>query len=750
MTELLASKVVIQEEAPKVRNIVGVPTSVGAFVGVTERGPLTRTPVSSYEEFLEVFGGLTANAVDLPIAVRGFFEESGGAAQKCYIDRVVHYSDITSAASKTSAAGTKTLLTDALASTAGSVTGTVAAPFALVDGDTLVASVDGGGNITSTFNATAAARENTPAETYALSDGQTLTVKVDGGSVQTITFLTAEFSNIALATAEEVAAVINAKITGASAAATSSGTKVTITSDTLGTSSEIEVTGGTANTALTFNTAAINGTGDAADASAVTVAELKTLFEADIAGITVTDVGGYVKVASNTLGGSSSILIVASSTLDTTLGLDNATHTGNAAGTLNTLQVDGKTDGAYANSVSVEIATATSGVTAEFNLLVYESSVLAEVFPNLSMDDTAANFVEDVVNAVNGGSDLITVTDLDAATSSPDDRPVNGTFALAGGDDGLTGLVDNDFIGSASSSTGLRAFDEVNDIGLLAIPGRATSAVQNAALTYAEVTRAKSMFVVLDPPASQTAAQIVTYVKTTAVLKESSEFGAMYWPRIKIDNPDQTLFGKDATIVAAPSGHICGVYARTDAAFGGAGVYEAPAGIEVGRIFAARGVETNEVNDENKRDLVYPELVNPIVSEEGQPTHIDGSRTLKSTGDFPTIGERRGVIFISKSLRTGLAFGKHRKIKPSTRSQLDRVTTRFMVTQTRLGAFASDDPTKAFFVDWSDALNPPSVAFGRKQIGRVGVATAKPSEFIIVKVSQDTRALDAELAAIAA
>src|SRR5690606_14719760 len=115
----------------------------------------------------------------------------------------------------------------------------------LEPGDTLAVAVDGGAPATATFDATPAARETGNAEPFALADGQTLTVAIDGGPVQLITFLASEFAALGAATAAEVAAVINAKIAGAKAAVTGGGTRVTITSDRRGTSSSVEITGGT-------------------------------------------------------------------------------------------------------------------------------------------------------------------------------------------------------------------------------------------------------------------------------------------------------------------------------------------------------------------------------------------------------------------------------------------------------------------------------------------------------------------------
>ena len=85
-----------------------------------------------------------------------------------------------------------------------------------------------------------------------LADLQTLTVSVDGASDLTITFDTANFFDIALATALEVAAEMNLDLVGATATADTTTNEVILTSD--GSASKIEVTGGTAAAALAFPT----------------------------------------------------------------------------------------------------------------------------------------------------------------------------------------------------------------------------------------------------------------------------------------------------------------------------------------------------------------------------------------------------------------------------------------------------------------------------------------------------------------
>lgn len=414
------------------------------------------------------------------------------------------------------------------------------------------------------------------------------------------------------------------------------------------------------------------------------------------------------------------------------------------ANTTPTLRFDGKTRGAYANALSVQCRAATNGEADQFDVVVTSGGVIVESFPNLSMNPTNERFVQTIINDANNGSNLIAATSLD--TTAPFALPRFVTQALTGGDDGITSLADTDFIGNATDGNGLRAFDSVLDLATLAVPGRATAAVHQALVAYCQDTRGGSVFPVLDPPANQTAAQMVTYARTTAALTGLSEFGALYWPRVKVLNPKKSVYGSSDQITVAPSGHILGVYARKDASRPG-GVYEAPAGIEDGRLVGVLGFETNECLLPEKRDLVYPARINPLTSAPGVAPYIDGSRTLKGNGNFPYIGERRGVIFIEQSLKASLQFARHKNNTEELRAQVFRTSQKFLLDQMNAGAFRSKEPAKAFFVDVSDALNPPSAVFAGRLRARYGLATNKPAEFIILEFTQDTRALDSEIAA---
>lgn len=734
---LLSSKVAIEEEQPEIRTIDAVQTSIVACVGVTERGPIgVPTLTTDWEEYKAIFGGYTANS-DVALAAAGFFENEG---QFLYVVRVVHYSDPSNPASKTSAPGTATLQTATGAPTAGVLNGTNFEPFALTNGQTLAINVDGAGAATATFNAAAATVLSTNTGTYNLTNGWTLQFQVDGGPLQTVIFNTAEFANIAAATPAEVAAVINAEATGARAVVESN--RVRITSDLIGTDSSLTGFAGTAASALGFS-ASNSGTGDVADISQVSIAEIKAVVEADVPAVTVNDVSGAVQFISETTGPSSSVQIAAGA-LATILGLDSATHSGTTGAAVNTLRVDGKTDGAYANTLQVVISAATSGVSTEFNLTLLDDGIVVERFVNLSMVDGSARYVEDVLNVETGGSKLVTVTDLDASLANQ--RPANGTFGpLSGGDDGLAGLVDADFIGDEAGQTGIRALDTVQEVNILIVPNQATAAVQNAMVTYCEITRDMSIFPIFGPPAGLSATEVITYFETTAGLLGLSEFGAAYWPRPEVTNPSVAVFGQTPRIVVDPVGIIAGVYARTDAARPG-GIYDPPAGIEKGIMYGVLGFETKECLDEKKRDLVAPKRINILTTFPGAPRHIDGSYCLKGGGNFPFVSQRRGAIFIEQSVKNGTEFARNQNNTPKLRRTVERSIRAFLIIQMDNEAFASKDPDTAFYVNFSVKLNPPSQVTAGRMNGRVGLAFNTPAVWIVIRFSRDTRALEAELA----
>lgn len=398
------------------------------------------------------------------------------------------------------------------------------------------------------------------------------------------------------------------------------------------------------------------------------------------------------------------------------------------------LRIDGKTRGAYANALSIRVAAASNGKASCFNFFVVRGGINVEKFIDVTMDATQPNYVVNVVNVGVGSqlaSNLIAVTDLinnNAAVL------VIGLFgALTGGSDGLTSLADADYTGGqgVNGYVGLHLLDQVPQIDLLCVPGRATSAVHNGMVTYAETTRKGLCFALLDPPAGLTCAQMRTYQSSTASLQDLSEIAAIYYPRILVDNPNQALFGNALTIVAPPSGMLAGICARLDASKPG-GAFEHPASIEVGYSLSARGIETtSDVLDSVKRGLLFDTMVNPIMT--GPGVYVDGARCLKSAGPFPTVGESRGIIFLENAYITLANPKRNRNIRPRLRNEIKMAYEQLLRDLTKAECFASNVDEEAWKFDIGAAINTASDAAARRTNARVGAATSKPSEFFYVE-----------------
>lgn len=384
-----------------------------------------------------------------------------------------------------------------------------------------------------------------------------------------------------------------------------------------------------------------------------------------------------------------------------------------------TLEISALSEGTWGNRLKVKISDATKDSSNKFKLEVLETvngkDIIREIWDDLSMDDTSLDYIE---TRINGKSQYITATDLDSASVAPTDMPALETAALAAGDDGAAELADTDYIGSAAGRTGLYALDVIDDSLLVAIPGVATTAVQNAVLDYA--AGRKDCFAILDPPMGNTPDEVKTYVESTAGL--NSNYGAFYYPNVKIMDP---VSNKEK--VVPPSGFIIGAHARTD---GEKGVWKVAAGIEDGRLAGVIGLETDLVNDKGIRDILYPARINPIPFLRSYGIRVYGARTLDGSGAFPYINERRTFIFCEKSIDEGTQFAEFENNEPGLWKRLTRSINAFLLGVWKQGGLKGATPQEAFFVKVDEELNTQETIDQGLLRGRIGLATHRPAEFI--------------------
>jgi hypothetical protein len=722
-----------------------------AVPGVTERGPLGATVVTSYDDYLEKFGNHLLN-YRTSVQVQEFFK---GGGQRAIINRIMHWD-----ANGNPATGQKAYLmlqSDTGDAVDGIVTGSVAGPFSLADGDTISVDLDRAASPTvATFNAAAASITNYVDGPFALSAGSQITFQFNGNTPVTVTFNAGDFVDIGAATAAEVVAVLN-RYFGSQATAAVNGNKIDVTSDQLGTGSSVNLveTGGglygaDANDDLRFPIATVTGTGDAVNAASVTLAELKTLIEGDVSDCTVSNSGAYLTIATDTSGSAGAVQIMPVSTADTKLGLDNSIHDGVDAGAKNTLRIEALTHGIWGDTLSVKTTAATSGTATEFNLEVYESSTLVETFRNVTMDDTSdTKFVEHVVNTLSSRSKYIRVVDQDAAGGPANQRPANLSSAssLAGGNDGLIGLTTADYTGNSTLATGLHAFSLLRDGDILMCEDDTSTTFQNGAILYCESTKGGKMFYLPQAPAASDSTGAIAQV---GALTSSEAASALLWPWVKIPNPDKTIFGQTDSITVSPCGLLAGRMRKNSKENEKQQMWINPGNEVYGLLDNATGLETDEVLNPEIQDKVTDAGINPVVAgirnaDNKYGVWVNDVQAGKTTGNFKSVGENRGVAYLRKAFEGYLEADRTQGNTESRRRRIQKAFEAELLQWTQGENFETTDARTAFYVNADvkgENLNNPVTRDDEQLKVLVGIATGRAARFMTIMFTRDNRAVE--------
>ncbi|WP_408998737.1 phage tail sheath C-terminal domain-containing protein [Syntrophus buswellii] len=380
---------------------------------------------------------------------------------------------------------------------------------------------------------------------------------------------------------------------------------------------------------------------------------------------------------------------------------------------MDTLKVRAADEGTWGARLSVQVEDGSLDPTGAFNLVVRHKGEVVEVFKDLSMDEAAPNHVELVVNE---RSDFIIVEDLGAASGVPADRPVIGAFELSGGNDGLTGLDDADYSGDPSQHTGFYAFDEIDALNLIMVPGVTTAEVIHAGITYAE--NRQDLMLLAEAPIHLEPLEAVDFRKGQGMYSHgafNSSYAALYYPWIEINDP---VTGKRKLV--PPSGAVAGCYARSDKK---THVWYAPAGIDRGRVFNALslGYKTSR----GERDVLYPEGVNVIASFPDSGINIWGQKTLQSQPSaLDRVNVRRLMMFIEEAIAESSRFVVFEPNNPQTWRALIRLINPFMQDIKDKGGLYD------FAVQCDEETNTPAVIDRNELVARVFVKPTKTAEFI--------------------
>jgi len=308
--------------------------------------------------------------------------------------------------------------------------------------------------------------------------------------------------------------------------------------------------------------------------------------------------------------------------------------------------------------------------------------------------------------------------------------PAEGSYPLVGG--GISALTAADFIGDAVERTGLSGLEAMDDVRLVVCPDvmagydgsdgarERVKMVQEAMISHCE--RMKYRFAVIDTPPGLNAQQAREWRN---YVNFDTSYAAMYYPWIEI--ADLSGGGSTSKLVP-PSGHMVGIYNRTD---GGRGVHKAPAN-EV--VLGAINLEINLSRGE--QDTLNPIGVNCIRAFPGRGIRVWGGRTLSSNGAWRYVNVRRLFIMVEASMDAGLQWVVFEPNDSTLWAKVSRDVTAFLRNVWRGGALFGTTPDQAFYVKCDEELNPSEVRDLGQLIIEVGLAPVKPAEFVIFRISQ--------------
>jgi hypothetical protein len=386
--------------------------------------------------------------------------------------------------------------------------------------------------------------------------------------------------------------------------------------------------------------------------------------------------------------------------------------------------------------LSIEAVDASEPGEELFKLVVRQGEREVESFDNLSLrrgPRHAATVVREqskliVLEEVKGASSLVpakgTRTALQARSGSSAAPAVPQASLPAT-------IAPSDYVGNTADRTGFAGLEAIENVTMLCVPDlmaafqhgtvdlAGVKAVQLAMIAHCELMADR--VAILDTPPGLGAQQVRDWRVDTAGY--DSKYAALYWPWIKVLDP---VTGAPALI--PPSGHVAGVWARSDET---RGVHKAPANEVV------RGVVELETNiTRGEHDSLNPVAVNCIRTFPGQGIRVWGARTLSSDPEWRYLNVRRLFNFVEKSILDGTNWVV---FEPNDRflwGSVRRTITMFLRRVWRSGALYGRTPEEAFFVKCDEENNPAEDRDAGILTVDIGIAPVKPAEFIVFRVSQ--------------
>ena len=299
--------------------------------------------------------------------------------------------------------------------------------------------------------------------------------------------------------------------------------------------------------------------------------------------------------------------------------------------------------------------------------------------------------------------------------------PAGDLAPLEGGANGAEPNV-VDYRGEDDDSnerTGLAALDldACREVALVAAPG-ASDEVLAAVCDHCERNRFR--FAVIDPPRGQG-----DMAGLDPRSKRESEYAAFYYPWVftaNLENGTRKL--------VPPSGHVLGLYARTDIE---RGVWKAPANDVLRGIFDLEYYVNTQA-----QEMLNPRGVNPIRQFPGRGMRVWGARTLSSNGLWKYVSVRRLFIFIERSIYDGTQWVVFEPNDERLWARVEDAIRLFLRKQWRDGALMGATEDQAFTIVCDRSTMTQDDLLNGRLICEIGLAPVRPAEFVVFRIFQNT------------
>lgn len=318
---------------------------------------------------------------------------------------------------------------------------------------------------------------------------------------------------------------------------------------------------------------------------------------------------------------------------------------------------------------------------------------------------------------------------------------VNGFFSN-GGTRCFVARVKTSNVGEIRQA--LETFESIDAVAIVAAPGLADPAVWQEIVAHCETC--EDRFAIFDCPEvvgkdEELNINALSYDTPDNVLPQRSKNAAFYFPYIEVVDPAKQMQDEDPArkvplkyrgrIFVPPSGHIAGIYARSDEQ---RGVHKAPANE------AVRGaLNVKYYIGKPKQELLNPQGVNVIRNINGNIT-VWGARTIGGdrNGEWKYVNVRRFFLFLAESIDEGTQWVVFEPNNMALWGKIKRNVSAFLTNVWRSGALFGATPEEAFYVKCDDETNPPEVRDLGQVITEIGVAIVRPAEFVIFRITQST------------